>query len=92
MHDTTLLAIGAARPASLVALRRIDGIGPAKLDLYGDEILAVLAGLGDQVVAASATSTGAGAGSGSGARAGDGDVGTAAAGTVGAGTGATIEG
>jgi hypothetical protein len=31
----------------LVALRRIDGIGPAKLDQYGEEILAVLAGLAE---------------------------------------------
>jgi DNA helicase-2/ATP-dependent DNA helicase PcrA len=55
MHDTTLLAIAATRPSSLVALRRVDGIGPAKLELYGDEILAVLAALDDQI--------GAGAGS-----------------------------
>ena len=48
MHDTTLYAIAAARPASLVALRGIDGIGPAKLELYGDEVLAVLAGLEDR--------------------------------------------
>ena len=45
MHDRTLLAVAAARPASLVALRQVDGIGPAKLELYGDEILATLAGL-----------------------------------------------
>jgi DNA helicase-2/ATP-dependent DNA helicase PcrA len=43
LHDRTLLAIASARPGSLVELRRIDGIGPTKLDLYGDEILAVLA-------------------------------------------------
>ncbi len=47
MHDATLTAIAAARPTSLVALRRIDGIGPAKLEQYGDEILAVLSGLED---------------------------------------------
>lgn len=63
MHDTTLLAIGAARPSSLVALRRIDGIGPAKLELYGDEILAVLAGLEDHVSVASDTGPGSGDGS-----------------------------
>jgi DNA helicase-2/ATP-dependent DNA helicase PcrA len=45
MHDATLTAIAVARPASLVTLRRVDGIGPAKLDLYGEEILAVLAAL-----------------------------------------------
>jgi DNA helicase-2/ATP-dependent DNA helicase PcrA len=49
LHDTTLLAIAAARPRTPVALRRIDGIGPAKLELYGDEILAVLASLEDVV-------------------------------------------
>jgi DNA helicase-2/ATP-dependent DNA helicase PcrA len=47
MHDATLAAIAAARPSSLVALRRIDGIGPAKLDQYGEDILAVLAGVDD---------------------------------------------
>jgi ribonuclease D len=41
--DKTLRAIVAARPATLVALRRVDGIGPTKLDLYGEEILAVVA-------------------------------------------------
>ena len=45
LHDRTLLAIAAARPTTLPALRRVDGIGPAKLDQYGDEILAVLAGV-----------------------------------------------
>jgi DNA helicase-2/ATP-dependent DNA helicase PcrA len=43
LHDRTLLAIAASRPASLIDLRGIDGIGPTKLDLYGDEILSVLA-------------------------------------------------
>jgi DNA helicase II / ATP-dependent DNA helicase PcrA len=46
LHDRTLLAIAAARPATLAQLRRIDGIGPTKLDLYGEEIVAVLAGAG----------------------------------------------
>ncbi len=43
MHDRTLLAVAAARPGSLVALRQVDGIGPAKLELYGEEILETLA-------------------------------------------------
>jgi DNA helicase-2/ATP-dependent DNA helicase PcrA len=59
MHDTTMYAIAAARPRSLVALRGIDGIGPAKLELYGDEVLAVLAGLEDQGAGASGTGPGA---------------------------------
>jgi DNA helicase-2/ATP-dependent DNA helicase PcrA len=42
-HDSTLAAIADLRPASLAALRRVQGIGPAKLDKYGDEILAVIA-------------------------------------------------
>ncbi len=45
MHDRTLLAVAAARPASLVALRQVEGIGPAKLELYGEEILATLAAI-----------------------------------------------
>jgi DNA helicase II / ATP-dependent DNA helicase PcrA len=43
LHDRTLLAIAATRPTSLMELRRIDGIGPTKLDQYGDEIVALLA-------------------------------------------------
>ncbi len=46
MHDKTLVAIAAARPPTLVALRRVEGIGPAKLEQYGDEILGVLATVG----------------------------------------------
>ena len=42
LHDRTLIAIAVARPSSLAALRRVEGIGPAKLEQYGDEILAVL--------------------------------------------------
>jgi DNA helicase-2/ATP-dependent DNA helicase PcrA len=46
-HDTTLAAIAEARPRSLAALRRVKGMGPAKLDKYGDEILAVLERVGE---------------------------------------------
>jgi DNA helicase II / ATP-dependent DNA helicase PcrA len=42
-HDSMLLAIAEARPASATALARLKGIGPAKLERYGDEILAVVA-------------------------------------------------
>ena len=42
-YDETLLAIAAARPTSLVALERVKGIGPAKLDKYGADILAIVA-------------------------------------------------
>jgi DNA helicase-2/ATP-dependent DNA helicase PcrA len=43
-HDTTLEAIADDRPRSLPALRRIKGMGPAKLERYGPEILAVIEG------------------------------------------------
>ena len=42
-HDATLAAIAEARPASLSALRRVKGMGPAKLEKYGDGILEVIA-------------------------------------------------
>ena len=41
-HDATLTAIAEARPRSLAALRRVKGMGPTKLEKYGDEILSVL--------------------------------------------------
>ena len=44
-HDTTLAEIAEARPTSIAALRRVKGMGPAKLDRYGEEILAVLSGI-----------------------------------------------
>jgi DNA helicase-2/ATP-dependent DNA helicase PcrA len=42
-HDSTLSSIADARPTSLAALRRVKGMGPAKLEKYGPEILAVIA-------------------------------------------------
>lgn len=42
-HDSTLAAIAEARPGSIEALWRVRGIGPAKADRYGAEILAVVA-------------------------------------------------
>jgi DNA helicase-2/ATP-dependent DNA helicase PcrA len=42
-HDALLAAIVEQRPGSIAALRRVKGMGPAKLDRYGDEILAILA-------------------------------------------------
>ena len=41
-HDTTLAEIAEVRPRTLPALRRVRGMGPAKLDRYGAEILAVI--------------------------------------------------
>ena len=42
-HDATLAAIADDRPQSLAALRRVRGMGPVKVDSYGDEILAIVA-------------------------------------------------
>jgi superfamily II DNA helicase RecQ len=42
-YDETLASIAAARPTSLAALERVKGIGPAKLDKYGADILAIVA-------------------------------------------------
>jgi len=43
MNDRTLLAIAAARPAGERELIAIPGIGPAKLEAYGDDIIALCA-------------------------------------------------
>ncbi len=45
-HDTTLAEIAEVRPRTLPALRRVRGMGPAKLEKYGPEILAVIDGNG----------------------------------------------
>ncbi|MGH9078433.1 MAG: HRDC domain-containing protein, partial [Acidimicrobiales bacterium] len=42
LSDRTLRAIVTARPGSLVTLRQVPGIGPAKLEMYGEEILALV--------------------------------------------------
>jgi hypothetical protein len=41
-HDSHLRAMALAAPDSLAALARLPGVGPTKLDRYGDEILEVL--------------------------------------------------
>jgi superfamily II DNA helicase RecQ len=43
--DETLRLIAAALPSSDVELRRIKGIGPTKLELYGDDVLALTSDL-----------------------------------------------
>ena len=45
LYDRHLRAIATRRPSTLAELRTVDGIGPTKLELYGDEILAILDGL-----------------------------------------------
>jgi len=42
-HDTVLHAIADAQPTSLGDLSQISGVGPAKLERYGDAVLALLA-------------------------------------------------
>jgi ATP-dependent DNA helicase RecQ len=41
-HDTTLGAIAERRPASLDDLLAIRGIGPAKLERYGEDVLRIV--------------------------------------------------
>ena len=41
-HDTLLSEIADLRPRTMPALRRVRGMGPAKLDRYGPEILAIV--------------------------------------------------
>jgi DNA helicase-2/ATP-dependent DNA helicase PcrA len=41
-HDATLAEIAAARPRSPTALQGVKGMGPAKVDRYGAEILAIV--------------------------------------------------
>jgi ATP-dependent DNA helicase RecQ len=42
-HDSTLREIAEARPRSLAELARIQGVGAAKLERYGDAMLAAVA-------------------------------------------------
>jgi DNA helicase-2/ATP-dependent DNA helicase PcrA len=43
-HDSTLAEIASRRPRTLSDLRTISGVGPAKLERYGQEVLAILDG------------------------------------------------
>jgi len=43
LHDATLRELAASRPSSTSELAAVKGVGPAKLDRYGEELLAVLA-------------------------------------------------
>lgn len=42
LHDKHLVGLAAAKPTTMAALSRLDGIGPRRLELYGEEILAVM--------------------------------------------------
>jgi DNA helicase-2/ATP-dependent DNA helicase PcrA len=41
-HDATLFAIAEARPQSMTALSRVKGMGPMKLERYGEDLLAIV--------------------------------------------------
>ena len=41
-HNRVLAAIAEANPSSRAELGEIPGVGPAKLDRYGDDVLVVL--------------------------------------------------
>ena len=41
-HDSTIEAIAARRPRSIAELRRVPGVGPMKLDRYGEEVIGVV--------------------------------------------------
>jgi DNA helicase-2/ATP-dependent DNA helicase PcrA len=44
-HDATLAEIATRKPRTLADLRGVSGVGPAKLERYGKDVLAVLAGV-----------------------------------------------
>jgi DNA helicase-2/ATP-dependent DNA helicase PcrA len=41
-HDSTIEAIAERRPRSIAELRRVPGVGPTKLDRYGEELISVI--------------------------------------------------
>jgi superfamily II DNA helicase RecQ len=41
-HDSTLAAIARSQPKELWQLAKVSGVGPTKLERYGDEVLGVL--------------------------------------------------
>ena len=45
-HDSTLREMAAAQPSNLDALAQVNGVGAAKLDRYGDAMLAAVAAAG----------------------------------------------
>jgi ATP-dependent DNA helicase RecQ len=42
-HNSTLEQIAERRPRTLTELAAVPGVGPAKLERYGEELLAILA-------------------------------------------------
>ena len=47
-HDATLAALAEARPGNRQELLAVPGLGPVKVERYGDTLLALLAGVGEQ--------------------------------------------
>ena len=45
LNDSELVGIAAIRPGTLAELARCKGIGPIRLERWGDELLAVLGGV-----------------------------------------------
>ena len=43
LHDATLTELAARRPGSAAELAAVKGLGPTKIERYGDELLDVLA-------------------------------------------------
>jgi DNA helicase-2/ATP-dependent DNA helicase PcrA len=43
LHDRTLEALASEAPSTMAALARVSGIGPGKVESYGDELLALIA-------------------------------------------------
>ena len=43
LHDRTLEALANEAPTTMAALANVSGIGPGKLEAYGDELLALFA-------------------------------------------------
>jgi ATP-dependent DNA helicase RecQ len=41
-HDKTLAEIARIRPVSIAALAAVSGVGPAKLERYGEAVLAAM--------------------------------------------------
>jgi superfamily II DNA helicase RecQ len=44
LHDRTIGALAMARPRNPNQLLAVDGIGPAKVDKFGEPLLALIAG------------------------------------------------
>jgi DNA helicase II / ATP-dependent DNA helicase PcrA len=45
-HDTTLAAVAEARPRDRQALLALPGLGPVKVERYGDDLISLVAAAG----------------------------------------------